>query len=256
MPRVVPSVVVAFIDKNLPEGPPLGAAHSGAVAALLVLIDHLPDELLQLGPDAFANFLANAEALRDRLSIWRSGADRGHYISREAVTALRAHLSTCPDQSPAPATTALAFIPDASLRDSIRADVSAAHSDLRQSEWKGATVLAGSAIETLLLWALQQHEHQNPGARAKAIATLRAGNNPLTRDPDANPERWDLHEYTEVAARSGLITPDTAAQARLARRFRDLIHPGRAQRLGQKCDIATAHGAIAAVEAVARDLTP
>src|SRR5216117_2953153 len=120
MPRVMPSVVVAFIDKNFPGGQPLGVGHSAAVAALLALIDRLPEELLQLGPDDFANFLANSEALRDRLSIWRSGGERVRYykVSNEAVTILRGHLSKCPDQSPAPATTALAFIPDADLRES------------------------------------------------------------------------------------------------------------------------------------------
>ena len=74
------------------------------------------------------------------------------------------------------------------------------------------------------------------------------------RDPDANIEKWDLHEYTEVAAQLGIIKADTAAQVRLARTVRNLIHPGRAQRLGQKADRFTALSALAAVEGIARDL--
>jgi hypothetical protein len=95
---------------------------------------------------------------------------------------------------------------------------------------------------------LQEHEKRTPGSRAYAITALRVGNNPLSHDPDASPERWDLHEYTEVTAHLGLITPDTAAQTRLLRRYRNLIHPGRAARLGQKCDRSTALAALAAVE--------
>src|SRR6059036_3099714 len=64
--------------------------------------------------------------------------------------------------------------------------------DLADGRWKGSTLLAGSAVEALLLWGLQRHEQHNPGARASAIKALRVGNSPLTRDPDANPENWDL----------------------------------------------------------------
>jgi hypothetical protein len=49
---------------------------------------------------------------------------------------------------------------------------------------------------------------------------------------------------------------DTAQQARLGKDFRNLIHPGRASRLGKICDRGTALSALAAVEHVVRDLTP
>lgn len=65
-------------------------------------------------------------------------------------------------------------------------------------------------------------------------------------------QRTNLNEghAAYVAAHLELITADTAA-----RRFHDLIHPDCAARLGQKCNRATAPGALAAVEAVAGDLT-
>jgi hypothetical protein len=53
-----------------------------------------------------------------------------------------------------------------------------------------------------------------------------------------------------------LITGDTAQLVRLAKDARNLVHPGRAARLDQKCNRATALTALAAVEAVADDLTP
>jgi hypothetical protein len=51
-----------------------------------------------------------------------------------------------------------------------------------------------------------------------------------------------------------LITDDSKAQATLAQNFRNLIHPGRQARLGEKCDRGTAYAALAAVERVAADL--
>ena len=120
---------------------------------------------------------------------------------------------------------------------------------------KGATVLSGSATETLLLWALQEAEKQKAGVLNAAIVAL-LGNKTLTKNPGSDPETWGLHEYVEVAAYLKLITDDTEKLVRLAKGFRNLIHPGRAARLGQKCDRATALGALAAVEAVARDLMP
>ena len=160
-------------------------------------------------------------------------------------------------RGPAPATTELSFITDAGLRQNIRLDISAANSDLAQGEWKGATVLAGSATEALLLWALQDHEARNAGSLASATTTL-VGTKMLAQNPGPDPEGpgWHLLQYVEVAAHLNLIEDDTAKLVRLAQEFRNLIHPGRAARLGQKCDRATALGALAAAEAVARDLTP
>ncbi len=115
-------------------------------------------------------------------------------------------------------------------------------------------MLAGSAIEALLLWRLQEYERATPGLLSAATAALLGGK--LTRKPDANPESWDLHTYVEVAVHLGVIKPDTATLVRLAKDFRNLIHPGRAARREQKCDHSTALTALGAMEAVARDLTP
>lgn len=60
---------------------------------------------------------------------------------------------------------------------------------------------------------------------------------------------------TRRSQRLGVIQPDTAALIRLAKDYRNPIHPGRAQRLGQMCDRGTARAALAAVDAVVRDLT-
>jgi hypothetical protein len=127
--------------------------------------------------------------------------------------------------------------------------------NLLQGEWKGATVLAGAAVEALLLWALQQRVKKDAGAIVVAVAALRP--KPLSKDPGPALEGpgWHLHEYVEVAAHLRLIRPETAILVRLTKDFRNLIHPGRAQRLGQRCNRSTALTAVAAIDAVAADLT-
>jgi hypothetical protein len=120
------------------------------------------------------------------------------------------------------------------FRESIRLDISAATRDREIGEWKGATVLAGSAVEALLLWALQDAEKRQPGCPQSALGILVASG--TVGKPQSNsPDSWDLHEYTEIAAH---VT---------------LIHPGVAQRKSQKCDQAAA---LAATHFVVRDLTP
>lgn len=56
--------------------------------------------------------------------------------------------------------------------------------------------------------------------------------------------------------RGMVIHDDTVKQASLPQNFRNLIHPGRAQRMKVKCDRGTALSALAAVEFIVRDLTP
>jgi hypothetical protein len=81
-----------------------------------------------------------------------------------------------------------------------------------------------------------------------------AANKTLNGPPHKDVERWDLVEYIEVAHHLKLISDESRSAAKLAQGFRNLIHPGRSQRLGQVCDIARVMSAIAAVEHVARDM--
>jgi hypothetical protein len=99
---------------------------------------------------------------------------------------------------------------------------------------------AGAATEALLLWAITNA----PGLAA------------LANKPQRSPDEWSLGQYIAVASSLGLIKRNTAEQTTLAQNFRNLIHPGRVQRLGEACNRGTALSALAAVELIVVDLTP
>ena len=267
MPRVVPSQVVTFIDSVFPwaaaqfanEAQNLTRQRANGLAGLLDLVAQLPDELLTINGGEYSAFVCSIAAIKQRLELWRAQqAVENELVFLEAlpqfspVRLIRDAVSHCPDDSPAPATSELNFINDADLRANLRSDIGAINRALSNGEWKAATVLAGSAAEALLLWALQQCAAADI---TNAITAARTSGQ-LTTNPHANLDRWNLHEYIEVAAELHLIEPNTATQTRLAKNFRNFIHPGVAQRLGEKCDRATALSAVAGMEHVVRDLTP
>jgi hypothetical protein len=259
MPRVVPSQVTEHIDQAFPPvglagGHNRGRDSSQQLAALLALAEKIPDELLLLEGKEYSNYVTALEIIRRTLSEWlQSPVEVQLPMLRgtHPVLLIYEALKHCPDEAPSPATAALTFITDPNLRDSIRLDISAANHGLVNREWKGATVLAGSAAEALLLWAIQEKEQLSPGSLRAAVAALVTTNRPT----DASPESWGLSALIEVARQMSLINEDTAVQNRLCKNFRNLIHPGRAARLAQVCDRGTALAALAAVELVVRDLT-
>jgi hypothetical protein len=110
---------------------------------------------------------------------------------------------------------------------------------LHSGNWKAATVLAGAASEALLFWSI------GPDPDLTNIS----------QPPRGLPQKWDFADYIRVALALGSIKNSTAQQATLAKDFRNLIHPGRAQRLGEVCDRGTALTALAAVELISRDLS-
>jgi len=262
MPRVVPSDVVSFIDSVWPnsQNNDISKNEDTPIAGLLDLTDQLPDELLVLDSTAYAEFICAKAHIRQRLSAWANNPDGPGWLgqmrgmpNRWPVAVIRKALKDCPNSHPAPDTAELNFIQDTNLRAALRIDLAEANRALSNSEFKAATVLAGSAAEALLLWALRQRQTADINL---AITTARASGM-MNANPDPNDlDQWNLHQCIEVSAELGIIKPNTAKQARLAKDFRNFIHPGVAQRLGEKCDRATALSAVAGMEHVIRDLTP
>jgi hypothetical protein len=263
MPRVVPSQVVDLIDQLFPSARTddhlrvhLGATM--ALAAVIAFVNKIPAELLTITGQDLSDYAVALASIERVQQLWLAGGGQWNLADHRAtspIVLLRRALAKCPDEAPAPGTTELGFIIDVDLRDSIRRDISAANQDMVNGEWKGATVLAGSATEALLLWAVQDFERRKKGAIAGSVSALVSATT-LSQRPNSNPARWVFIELIEIALHMGLITSAAAMQARLGKDFRNLIHPGRAARLGQVCDRATALSALAAVEHVVRDLTP
>ena len=266
MARVVPSQVVAFIDQVFPwartqigdQKYKLTMANLGQLAGLLDLINQIPAELLTLDGPEYCNLVCSLASTRDYISRWQLRGEVVGTLSSvpgiskfSPVTLIREALAICPDESPAPADAQLGFIGDSEFRENLRRDLGATNRALSNGEWKASTVLAGSVVEALLLWSLKQHSE--PDIRKVTEALTSDGS--LSRMPDGKLERWNLEEYIEVAFRLRIVTENTTIQAKLAKDYRNLIHPGRAERLGQQCDRGTALSAAAAVEHVVNDLT-
>ena len=262
MRRVVPSQVREYIqavfrNKIDPEWN-VAKDDSAQLAGLLSVCTGLPDELLT-GPD-YPKYIVALELIRHQLGEWhhkdypQTSPTLPHVFGKNPLSIIYIFVEQCADEFPSPSTTTLAFIADAELRDSVRLDISAANRDLENHEYKGATVLAGSATEALLLWAINEQESRQNGAIRKAAADAVQAKR-LSKQPVGTPEEWGLSSLIEVALSLKCIRDKTAEQARLGKNFRNLIHPGRAKRLQTTCDRGTAFAALAAVELVVRDLT-
>jgi len=269
VPTVVPSQIVAYIDLRMPNARDqqqgkggafeLAMDHAAIVRGVIELVDRVPPQLIEVDSADFSLLIEAMGQLRNAAEVW-SRNDRHHKIGAlpardrlHPLTAIRQIMEKCPDEAALPETVQLKFVSDAGLREVLRRDISAVNQALMNAEWKAATVLAGSVVEALLLDAINTLEGKDPQAINKAI-TAAMGSKSLTQQPHADRNRWDLAELVPVAEAANLITKNTARQCDLARGFRNLIHPGRSQRLGQVCDRGAALSAAAAVEHVLRDL--
>lgn len=265
MARVVPSQVVEMIDQMFPQAKDenqkafsLELIHLPQLSAIIALIEQIPPELIKLDGRQYMELEASKAAIKSSMQCWQGpgGSNRFELDKLKGLsdlsplTLIRRALACCPDEYPTVSTAELTFITDPGLREVLRIDLGSTNLALSNGEWKAATVLAGSIVEALLLWALQKRtttDIQN------SIVDLKSKGVSIKHSA-SNVEDWMLYELIEVSEELKIITPDTAKQARLAKDFRNLIHPGRNIRLGQTCNRGTALSAVAAVEHVIEDL--
>jgi hypothetical protein len=265
MPRVLPSEVVKTIDLFYPsqssksDSFEIDFVNALQMGSILDLIDRIPPELINLEGEEYIFYLSSLSALRAALSKLQSTGGSVRLIKLKGfgnmnpLSSLRNLLEKLPDQFPSLSTPGLLFISDMDLRDELRMDISIANQALSNEEWKPATIIAGSAVEALLLWSLQQP--QITKLQIKNAISNALSKKLINKDPGQDIENWTLHPLIEVAGDLKIIKNNTVNQCRLARDFRNLIHPGKGIRLGQKCNRATALTAIAALEHVINDLT-
>lgn len=199
----------------------------------------------------YAALAASLSIMKHALKMWPThggtyyvGGTPGFGTSNP-MTLLRHALAKCADDAPRVDTAGLSFIADKDFREDLRRDVSTAHSALTNGEWKPATVIAGSVVEALLLWALQQQTATDLETSTKSLKLSRDHKDLLS---------WTLHPLIEVASDLKILSTTTTDQCRIAKDFRNLIHPGRAQRLNTRCTRGTALSAVAAMEHVIADL--
>ena len=255
MARVLPSQAVAFIVSAFPwvEDPSqrkkakVGHFQKAHVAALLDLVEAIPEELLVLEDSDYVGFrivlsecrsiLAGWERLDVRASAQTLGSGGVVGDGDNPVAYLCWLLRKCPDEVAATDEHGLEFVLESDLRKGILVDLGAIRRGLSNSEWKAATVLSGSVIEALLLdTLLALDEPQRALAKAAADGTAR-------KSAPTDFKDWVLAEYIAGAKAVDLITKTTATACGLAKDFRNLIHPGRELRLSPSLPTYVRHGA-------------
>lgn len=268
MPKVVPSQVVEVIDQVFPAARnqknsqqsrfSVDRTYQNEVAAIVELVDQIPAELLILAPKDYTALQLAVTALKNTIPNWRLrsyGLDRIHgHGNLNPVTIIRNSLSKCPDEGVSKSTSDLTFISIQELRDNLRIDMSSANQAFQNGEWKAATVLAGATIEAVLLYMLHSVHDVDPSKISTSKNTL-VSNGTLSKSPGNNLDKWSLHQLTEVAADLRLIREETATQIRIARDFRNLIHPGVSVRKNIVCNRGTALSALAGMEHTINDLS-
>jgi hypothetical protein len=255
--RVLPSAVVEFIDNVFPfaqdpdqKPPSFDGTHATQIGGLADILDAVPPELLALPQQHLIGYIGAIGMIRTSLRMFEARVTDWK-LKGENIRVVRNLLTRCPDDLPAATVTELTFIDDDELRRELRHDISRATNAMTNADWKTATVLAGSVVEALLLWALRQ---EPPESVKNAAAALHADQT-FDRKPPTDLDEWTLHHYAEVAGRLRVVSNDTLTQVRLTKGFRNLIHPGRSIRLARKCDRGTALAALAAVEMVVTSIS-
>jgi len=262
MPRILPSDIVTLIETSFPSvtrggsSPGVNYSNAAAVGALVEAVAKVPESLLALPSNEYRDFLTAVAGLTHLVRRIEAGivsAGTGWPVptagNADAITRLWQLMKQCPDEGIAPPDTLLNFIGDEDLRRNLRQDIFAAEEALNSGNWKAATVLGGALVEALLLWSIAQHE------RVEIERVIARSFSASAKKPDpARPENWDLSQYILVAKELAEISNSTAEQAKLAKDFRNLIHPGREQRMNMRCDRATARSAMAAVDHVTREI--
>jgi hypothetical protein len=252
MPTTAPSRLLALINRSFPgfdgnQG--LDANSSAGIAGVLSMAEQLPERFLAHLTPAEQDDMACAFAqLKDGYQRWLSTSERdfrtsgGHRVGRSRalgdrhpLVVYRDLIAKCPDDPPGTAVAQLAFLADPALAADLGADISTALSAIGNVEHKAACVMAGSVVEALLLWAVKRKAADIPNAIATCVHNQEAA----PRHPQ-DPDRWDLSELLRVARRLPVIDAETFDAADQAREYRNLIHPGRAERLQMKADHARA----------------
>jgi hypothetical protein len=271
MPRITPAVVAEFIDASFPDLRQRGAIgnlDSGSLqtlGTLVAMLDRIDEGILGvLTSEQYRDLIVAIEYIRTTITRWQSPREsgRGPYTvgsfqplgNRHAVVVLRDIMRAAPQEPTAMVEPRLVFLNDPDLQTSIATDISSAQAAFADGRYKNCCVMAGAGVEALLLWAVQRTPSVDRNAAFDAVQARRARENRGRMPNDRDPLRWALEQYIEVARELQLISPMTATAALLAKNFRNLIHPGRAERLQETATHGAASQALAALALTCDDL--
>lgn len=272
MPRITPTLVADFIEEcfhELRDRGAMGTVDQGslqAVGIVVAMLDRLDEGFLAgLPMPQYRDAVIATEYLRTTANRWQhpQPAGRAHYAivpfqplgNRHPIAVLRDVMRAAPEEPIAAVQPRLAFLQDPALQESIATDVASAESAVVDGRPKNACVMSGAAIEALLLWAVQR---RTPADQQAAFGRAQARRAQENRQPlgviDADPRRWGLEQYIEVARELPVLSAAAANASMLAKDFRNLIHPGRAERLQQRATRGSAAQGMAAAILVVEDL--
>lgn len=277
MPKVAPSQIIEYIDSRFPavkkqsDGATstlnIGRNSHAAVNTIIEMIEQLPQNLINLTGEDYIVFIEALNELKGAIAFWRSdhSANMQYEIYRmregsnwNPITYIRNALSKCPDQGINMTTNGLLFINEPEFREVLRQDISFVNQALVNAEWKAATILTGSIIEALLLYAIERIKKNSPKRfeelMDKVLKDDRLGE-PLKSKPSNNPNDWRLSEYIPFSLVADIITVSTAKGCLVAKDFRNLIHPGVSIRKNIKCDRGAAFKSVGGMEHVISDLS-
>ncbi len=240
--HIVPSQVVQAIETLIGAKPNdlderrLAHRYLPEVKSVLWLLEDVPTELIDLSFPDYLELTRCRAVLAATVTRWELGdtivvRDVG---GKDAVERIRRLMQLCHDALPPPEPE-LPFIDDLNRRGTIQDKIRAAWTNFHAQEWLGATTFAGSALESMLLWVL---DTSGTKPRKKAFNEVH------------------LPELIDAAAAAKLISAEAAQLAHMAKDARNLIHPGREERLGVSCNKASSLKAIAALYTLAEELSP
>ena len=135
--RVLPSDVVAFIEKNFPQVTTadkshrlmFSISHRAQFVGILEMLGLVPDDLLPISGGDFLALHAARAAMQDIADYWANRGDRGINLTPgyelDPVTILWQVLKKCPDETVGLELHGLDFIADPELRQVLQTDLSA-----------------------------------------------------------------------------------------------------------------------------------
>lgn len=179
------------------------------------------------------------------LGLYRPGTH--DYYDRDLLAAyvglciatLELALEGMEEVSPVTSAPDLSFIASEELRAMVWQDYEEILKCHATRSWKGAILLTGSCLEGILLDLVL-------GDRESACSSASA--------PRDDPDRWNLADLVSVCEELGKINAGQVSLSGAVREYRNLIHPGRALRVGIPYGEEEAVIGLKTLNALVRDL--